>query len=119
MINQQNKVDELCSLVERAMDAAMGEGRFLMKVYPLLEAQKFTRREVTEFIESSTAASVSEMCLELEGYIKGGDPYLRESFGHIPKPQARKIRTYLTKILDDALRYSYDKRPGRKKKSSK
>ena len=37
----------------------------------------------------------------------------------ITKPQARKITTYLTKILDDALRYSYDKRPGRKRKSSK
>ncbi len=117
MINQQNKVDELCSLVERVMDAAMGEGRFLMKVYPLLEAQKFTRREVTEFIESSTAASVSEMCLELEGYIKGGDPYLRESFGHIPKPQARKIHKYLYALLEDAWKYEQTRRPGRKKKS--
>ena len=76
MINQQNKVDELCALVERAIDAAMQDGRFLMKVYPILEGQKFTRREATEFIESTTAASVSEICLELEGYIKGGDPYL-------------------------------------------
>ena len=117
MINQQNKVDELCALVERAMDAAMCEGRFLMKVYPILEAQKFTRREVTEFIESTTAAGVSEMCLELEGYIKGGDPYLRESFGHIPKPQARKIYKYLYALLEDAWKYEQTSRPGRKKKS--
>ena len=117
MINQQNKVDELCALVERAIDAAMEDGRFLMKVYPILEGQKFTRREATEFIESTTAASVSEICLELEGYIKGGDPYLRESFGHIPKPKARKIHKYLYALIEDAWKYEQTRKPGRKKKT--
>jgi hypothetical protein len=44
---------------------------------------------------------------------------LREGYGHIPKPQARKIRNYLSGILEDAQRYNYDKRPGRRKKQTK
>jgi len=40
---------------------------------------------------------------------------LREAYHHIPKPQARKIGNYLYSILDDARRYSSDRRPGRKK----
>ena len=77
------------------------------------------KREADEFIKSSTADELRQSIQELSGYINGGDVVLKEAYGHIPKPQARKIRTYLTKILDDALKYSYDKRPGRKRKSSK
>ena len=60
---------------------------------------------------------------ELEEYIKGGadneHKQLREGYGHIPKPQARKIMKYLNGILEDAVRYSHDRRPGRRKKDSK
>ena len=44
---------------------------------------------------------------------------LREGYGHIPKPQARKIMNYLGSILEDAVRYSNDRKPGRRKKGSK
>ena len=58
---------------------------------------------------------------ELDEYIKGGNDsshkQLREAYHHIPKPQARKIRNYLTCILEDAVRYSNDKRRGRKRGS--
>ena len=60
---------------------------------------------------------------ELEQYIKGGadndHKQLREAYGHISKPQARKIKAYLGSILEDAVRYRHDKRPGRRKKNSK
>ena len=49
--------------------------------------------------------------------IKGGDKTLKEAYGHIPKPKARKIKTYLYGILEDAWRYNHDKRRGRKKRS--
>jgi hypothetical protein len=74
---------------------------------------------MSKFIESSTAAELSDLCLELDEYIKGGSDnehkQIREGYGHIPKPRARKIRNYLYGILEDALRYERDKRPGRKK----
>ena len=61
--------------------------------------------------------------LELKEYIKGGrdseHQQLREAYGHISKPQARKIMNYLGSILEDAVRYQHDRRPGRRKKGSK
>ena len=110
--------DDIYDLVERAMEYAF-EGKYLLNFYALLEGKKAVKREVDEFLNSSTAVELHQAIEELSGYIRGGDLVLKEAYGHIPKPQARKIRTYLTKILDDALRYSYDKRPGRKRKSSK
>ena len=110
--------DDIYDLVERAMEYAF-EGKYLLNFYALLQGKKALKREVDEFLNSSTAVELHQAIEELSGYIRGGDLVLKEAYGHIPKPQARKIRTYLTKILDDALRYSYDKRPGRKKKSSK
>ena len=60
---------------------------------------------------------------ELQEYIRGGNDSqhktLREAYGHIPKPQARKIMAYLGRILEDAVRYSDERRPGRRKKRSK
>ena len=110
--------DDIYDLVERAMEYAF-EGKYLLNFYSLLQGKKALKREVDEFLNSSTADELHQSIEELSGYIRGGDLTLKEAYGHIPKPQARKIRTYLTKILDDALRYSYDKRPGRKRKSSK
>ena len=110
--------DDIYDLVERAMEYAF-EGKYLLNFYALLQGKKALKREVDEFLNSSTAVELHQSIEELSGYIRGGDIVLKEAYGHIPKPQARKIRTYLTKILDDALRYSYDKRPGRKRKSSK
>ena len=110
--------DDIYDLVERAMEYAF-EGKYLLNFYALLQGKKALKREVDEFLNSSTAVELHQSIEGLSGYIRGGDLVLKEAYGHIPKPQARKIRTYLTKILDDALRYSYDKRPGRKRKSSK
>ena len=110
--------DDIYDLVERAMEYAF-EGKYLLNFYALLQGKKALKREADEFLNSSTAEELHQSIEELSGYIRGGDLTLKEAYGHIPKPQARKIRTYLTKILDDALRYSYDKRPGRKRKSSK
>ena len=111
----QKNTEELYTLVDRALDEAMVNGRFLFKMYPYLKAQKWTRREVNDFIESSVAAELSNAVLELEGYIKGGDAQLRESYGHITKPKARKIKTYLYSILEDAWKYHAERKPGRKK----
>ena len=110
--------DDIYDLVERAMEYAF-EGKYLLNFYALLQGKKALKREADELLNSSTAEELHQLIEELSVYIRGGDLTLKEAYGHIPKPQARKIRTYLTKILDDALRYSYDKRPGRKRKSSK
>ena len=61
--------------------------------------------------------------IELNEYLEGGQDeqhkQLREAYGHLGKPQARKIMNYLQGFLEDARRYSNDRKPGRRKKRSK
>ena len=94
-----------------------------LKFYEFLKSRKTTKTEVDSFLRSSTAKELADEVLELKEYIKGGrdsnHQQLREAYGHISKPQARKIMNYLGGILEDAVRYSNDRKPGRKKKDSK
>lgn len=105
---------ELYELIDKSIDLAMSEQKYLFKLYPYLKTNKWTRRQVNEFIESTSAAQLNEIILDLEGYIKGGDKILREAYGHIPKPKARKIKEYLYGILEDAWKYHAERKPGRK-----
>ena len=114
--NTMKDFDEAYFIVEKAIELAF-KGDFVLKFYPYLEGQGVKKKQIEEFIASSTAAEVSDVVLELEGYIKGGDKALKEAYGHIPKPKARKIKTYLYGILEDAWRYNLDQRRGRKKRS--
>jgi hypothetical protein len=118
---EQNLID-IYDIIEHAIDYAF-EGRMNLKFYDYLKSTKIKKHEIDAFIESSTAAEISDITLDLDEYIKGGadndHKQLREGYGHIPKPQARKIKAYLYGILEDAWRYSNDRRPGRRKKQSK
>ena len=108
--------------VEKAIDFAF-QGKFILNFYQYLNSNNAKRRHAEQFINSTTAASINSLILELDEYLIGGqDPdhkLLREAYGNIPKPQARKIKEYLYGILQDAWRYNHDKRPGRRKKSNK
>ena len=114
---------EVYDMIEHAIDYAFEKGNMQLKFYDFLKYRKTKKWEVDEFIESSTAAELSDLVLQLEEYIKGGSDndhkQLREAYHHIPKPRARKIKNYLYSILEDAWRYSSDRRPGRRKKDSK
>ena len=118
---EQHLID-IYDLVEHAIDNAF-EGQMNLKFYDFLKESKVKKHEIDSFIESTTANELSELTMDLDEYIAGGSDsihkQLREGYGHIPKPQARKIRTYLYGILEDAWRYSRDRRPGRRKKQSK
>ena len=108
--------------VERAIDLAF-DGHFVLKFYDYLKIRNTKRIEVEEFIRSTTAKQIKTIVSDLNQYLEGGadenHKQLREGYGHIPKPQARKIKNYLNAILEDACRFSHDKRPGRRKKKSK
>ena len=113
---------EVYNDVEKAIDYAFN-GQFVLKFYDYLKVRGTKRVEVEEFIESSTASELNSLVMDLDDYLEGGSDeihkQLREGYGHIPKPQARKIRNYLYGILEDAWKYSHDKRPGRRKKQTK
>ena len=114
--------DNVYDMIEHAIEYAF-EGKMQLKFYDFLKYRKTKKYEIDAFIQSSTAHELADVVLELEEYIKGGrdenHKQLREAYHHIPKPQARKIMNYLGGILEDAVRYSYDRRPGRRKKGSK
>ena len=114
-------MEEFYDLVEHAIDGAFEREIYLFKCYQYLQHVKATRRQVREFIETSTAGSTALLVSDLDAYIKGGNDadhkYLREAYGHLGKPRARKIRNYLYSILKDARQYEIDRKPGRKKLS--
>lgn len=114
--------EETYDMIEHVIDNAF-KGNLNFKFYEYLKDNKIKKHEIDAFNESSVAAELSDLTLQLEEYIKGGaddeHKQLREGYGHIPKPQARKIKEYLHGILLDGWRYSSDKRPGRRRKFSK
>ena len=114
--------ENVYDMIEHAIEYAF-QGKMQLKFYEFLKYRKTTKAEVDAFLQSSTAKELADEVLELQEYIKGGKDnlhqQLREAYGHISKPQARKIKNYLAGILEDAVRYQYDRRPGRRKKNSK
>ena len=119
------KVDDfetVYDMIEHAIELAF-DGKMQLKFYQFLEYRKTKKVEVDAFLQSSTAKELSDQIIDLQEYINGGadndHKQLREAYGHISKPQARKIKAYLGSILEDAVRYRHDKRPGRRKKNSK
>ena len=114
--------ENVYDMLEHAIEYAF-QGKMQLKFYEFLKYRKTTKAEVDAFLQSSTAKELADEVLELQEYIKGGKDnlhqQLREAYGHIPKPQARKIKAYLGRILEDAVRYSNDRKPGRRKKNSK
>ena len=121
-MKREDDFENVYDMLEHAIDYAF-KGKMTLRFYDFLKYRKTTKHEVDTFIQSSTAAELSDITLQLEEYIKGGKDsnhkQLREAYHHISKPQARKIRNYLYGILEDAWRYSCDRRPGRRKKDSK
>jgi len=117
-----NNFHEVYTDVEKAIDYAFN-GQFVLKFYDYLKVRGTRKVEVDEFIKSTTASEISNLVIDLDDYLEGGTDemhkQLREGYGHIPKPQARKIKNYLYGILEDARKYSHDKRPGRRKKQTK
>ena len=107
-------------ILEEALELAF-KGQFVIKLYEYFQVRGVTKAEADQFLKSSTANEIGSLIVELGEYIKGGNDnqhqQLREAYHHIPKPQARKIRDYLACILEDAVRYSDDKRRGRKRRS--
>ena len=115
-----NNFEEVYYVLEEALELAF-QGKFVVRLYDYFKVRGVTKTEADEFLKSSTAHEIGSLIVELNEYIKGGKDnqhqQLREAYHHIPKPQARKIRDYLACILEDAVRYSDDKRRGRKRRS--
>ena len=111
--------NEMYDIIEHTIDYAF-KGKFMLNMYEYLTSVKATKRDVEEFINSSAALEINSLILDLEDYMEGGNDsthkQLREAYGHLGKPEARKIRNYLYEILQDAWKYEQEKRPGGKRR---
>ena len=104
--------NNLYYLVDEAIDNAFTHDRFVLDLYRYAKSQRMTAKDMSEFLMSSVAEEVKNLILELDEYLKGGrdneHQQLREAYGNIPKPRARKIRNYLYQLIQDAYRYEQD-----------
>ena len=107
-------------LVDKAIDEVFKNDKYVMNMYQYAKSSGMTGKDMSEFLMSSVAVEVKNLVLELDEYVKGGrddeHKQLREAYGNIPKPRARKIRNYLYQIIQDAYRYEQERKRGRKKK---
>jgi len=118
----ESNLNDIYDLIEHAIEYSF-EGKMNLKFYDYLQSNKVKKQEIDSFIESPTAHQINDLTKDLDEYLEGGNDdihkQLREGYGHIPKPQARKIKNYLYGILEDAWRYSHDRKPGRRRKQTK
>ena len=116
-------MEDIYTIVDKAIDIAFEEKKFHLKFYDFMKSCKTTGIGAKEFNQSSTAKELNELINDLSEYIKGGKDgehqVLREAYGHLGKPNARKIRDYFNGILDDAKRYETERRRGRRKTKTK
>lgn len=113
-------MEECSTDIEIAIDFAFREGKFVMNFYNYLKAKNARKVDAQSFLNSVTKQNIIEVIQDLDIYLQGGNSELnkliREAYGHIPKPQARKIRNYLYSFIDDAHRYIKDKNAKSKRK---
>ena len=110
---------EIYQDVEKSIDYAF-DHKFFLNMYEYLKSKKIRKVDAKEFVHSTTGKELQDLINDLEEYIHGGTDsghkQLREAYGHLGKPEARKIKNYLQGILDDARRYGRE-RQSRKRKS--
>ena len=113
---------EIENIVEEAIDHAFNRGKFVLNMYDLLKSNKATKRDVEALLESQVAKNITLLIYDLEDYLEGGSDsehkQLREAYGHLGKPEARKIKQFLEGLLQGAWKYGQEKRPGRKRRTN-
>lgn len=108
--------DDISHIVNTAIDVAVKDQKYILDMYSYLKLECFKRNEMIKFLSSPLVASIRDEIEQLDLYLHGGSEVadLREVYGWMGKPRARKFKDYLVKIIDDATRYEQEKRPGRK-----
>jgi len=109
-------LEDIFDIVNTAIDTAFTQEKYQLNFYEYLQGENFKKDIIVEFINSSLGAAIIYQIEEIEMYLEGGDraEFVRESYGWMGKPRARKVKEYLEKIMEDANKYEQSKRKGRK-----
>lgn len=117
----KNTQVDLFDMVEQVIDDVFRNQVYTFNMYLYLRSNQVKRPVVDEFVDSITVKNIQNSIDELDLYLEGGNDsdhkQIREAYGYLGKPTARKIRDYLNSILTDTWTYQNDKRPGRRKGS--
>lgn len=109
--------------VEKAIDFAFKERKFVMNFYSYLKVKNARKIDAQNFKDSTTARNIKTTAEELDLYIQGGQSdtakQLREAYGHLSKPEARKIMNYILGFISDCDQYIKDKNAKKRKRRSK
>lgn len=109
--------------IEKAIDFAFKEKKFIMNFYSYLKVKNARRVDAQEFKKSPAAENIRSLAQELDLYLQGGQSedakQLREAYGHLSKPEARKIMNYILGFIDDCDKYVKDKNAKRPRKKPK
>jgi len=103
-------------IVNDAIDSAVKFEKYQLNFYSFLKGESVKRVEIKSFLDSSLVSQMKDEVAHLDLYLDGGPEVadLREVYGWMGKPRARKYKEYLMRIIEDAERYEIEKRPGRK-----
>jgi hypothetical protein len=106
-------VDETLYDIERAIDYAFAELKFTMNSYAYLKVKGVRRIDAQNTLRSSTVKHIQETIKDLDLYLKGGQEessvYVRQAYGYLSKPDARKIRNYLDGVIEGVKHFIKDK----------
>lgn len=109
--------------VEKAIDFAFKEKKFVMNFYSYLKVKNARRVDAQEFKKSVAADNIRNLSQELNLYLQGGQDetakQLREAYGHLSKPEARKIMNYILGFISDCDRYVKEKNAKKSKRKPK
>ena len=109
-------MNDIYHIVNQAIDDAVKTEKYQLNFYAFLKAESFKRVELISFLNSGLVSQMRDEISHLNLYLDGGPDVadLREVYGWMGKPRARKYKEYLMKIIEDAQKYETEKRPGRK-----
>lgn len=109
-------MNDIYFIVNQAIDDAVKTEKYQLNFYSFLKAESFKRTEIVNFLNSGLVSQMRDEISHLDLYLNGGPDVadLREVYGWMGKPRARKYKEYLMKIIEDAEKYEKEKRPGRK-----
>lgn len=109
--------------VEKAIDFAFKEKKFIMNFYSYLKVNNARKIDAQNFKSSKAANNIKSLAEELDLYIQGGQTetakQLREAYGHLSKPEARKIMNYILGFISDCDQYIKDKNAKKRKRRPK
>jgi hypothetical protein len=107
---------DIYNIVNEAIDNAVRFQKYQLNFYSFLKGETIKRVEIKSFLNSSLISQMRDEVAHLDLYLDGGPEVadLREVYGWMGKPRARKYKEYLMQIIEDAEKYEVEKRPGRK-----